>query len=59
MRNLLVTIAFVPLLANCGGGGQDDRVRVDTLLHNGKVVTIDANLSIASAVAVRATSVAG
>ncbi len=40
------------MFAACEKAPQDTRVRVDTILYNGKVVTIDASLSIASALAV-------
>ena len=50
-KNFFLFILSLYLLA-CGESAVDERVEVDTILHNGKVITIDADLSIASAVAV-------
>ena len=50
-KNFFLFILSLCLLA-CGESAVDERVEVDTILHNGKVITIDADLSIASAVAV-------
>jgi hypothetical protein len=54
---------FAPLLlvsllcTACNNAPDDGRLPVDTLFHNGKVVTIDANLAIASAVAVSGNTI--
>jgi predicted amidohydrolase YtcJ len=45
---LLICLAVIA----CSETPQDTRLEVDTILHNGKIATIDARLSIASAVAV-------
>ena len=50
-KTILIVIATLGFSA-CSQEVEDSRKQVDTILHNGKVVTIDANLSIASAVAV-------
>jgi predicted amidohydrolase YtcJ len=55
-KNFFLFILSLSLLA-CGESAVDDRVEVATILHNGKVVTIDAELSIASAVAVDGTDI--
>jgi len=48
-----ILISFVCLLLGaCQKEPEDMRTEVDTILHNGKVITIDASLSIAAAVAV-------
>lgn len=44
-------------LAACGESATDDRIPVDVILHNGKVITIDNNLSLASAVAITGTEI--
>lgn len=50
----LILIAFIGLvLGACEKAPEDTRTEVDTILHNGKIATIDASLSIASAVAVK------
>ncbi len=52
------TILFISLfLFACSEPVQDDRIAVDTILHNGKVITIDADLSLASAVAIDGTDI--
>lgn len=45
------------ILSACSQAPEDLRIPVDTILHNGKVITIDARLSIASAVAVSGENV--
>ncbi len=45
------------LLAACGESPVDQRSEVDLILHNAKVITIDAELSIKSAVAVDGTDI--
>jgi predicted amidohydrolase YtcJ len=52
MKKLVVLLSVVLLLGACEKAPEDMRTKVDTILHNGKVITIDASLSIASAVAV-------
>jgi predicted amidohydrolase YtcJ len=50
----LILIAFIGLvLGACEKAPEDTRTEVDTILYNGKIATIDASLSIASAVAVK------
>jgi predicted amidohydrolase YtcJ len=44
-------------LTACERAPEDQRVSVDVILHNGKVITIDAGLSIASAVVVEGESI--
>jgi len=57
MTRLFTTLFFCVLLIACGESAIDERLQVDTILHNAKVVTIDADLSIASAVAVDGTDI--
>ncbi len=45
------------MLQACGESTPDDRIQVDTILHNAKVITIDADLSIASVVAISGTDI--
>lgn len=53
MRLRGTAIVFVLLaLQGCAEQAEDARTRVDTILHNGKVVTMDAGMSLAGAVAV-------
>ncbi len=52
MKRLICTVMLGLIIAACEKAPQDTRARVDTILHNGKIVTIDASLTIASAVAV-------
>ena len=61
MRNPIATkmavLVLSLVLAACDKSPEDSRARVDTILHNGKVITIDAGLSIASAVVVSGDSI--
>ena len=57
MSRFLTALFFCLFLSACGESETDDRTPVDTILHNGKVVTIDADLSLASAVAVNGTDI--
>jgi len=57
MSRFLTTLFFCLFLHACGESETDGRTPVDTILHNGKVITIDANLSMASAVAVNGTDI--
>lgn len=50
-------LIFCLSLFACGESPVDDRVEVDTIFHNGKVITIDADSSIGSAVAVSGTDI--
>jgi predicted amidohydrolase YtcJ len=52
MSKFITALAFFLALAACDRAEEDARTPVDTILHNGKIATIDAGLSIASAVAV-------
>ncbi len=57
MSRLFTTLISCLFLFACGQSETDDRTPVDTILHNGKVITIDADLSMASAVAVDGTDI--
>ena len=57
MSRLFTTLFLCLFLFACGETETDDRTSVDTILHNGKVITIDADLSIAFAVAVTGTDI--
>ena len=57
MKKLIVLLASGLLLTACQEAPEDLRTPADTILHNGKVITIDASLSIASAVAVSGDSI--
>ena len=57
MTGLLTPLFFCLFLMACSGSATDDRTVVDTILHNGKIITIDKDLSIASAVAIKGTDV--
>ncbi len=57
MSRFLTALFFCLFLSACGESETDDRTPVDTILHNGKVITIDADLSLASAVAVNGTDI--
>ncbi len=57
MSRLFATLFLCLNLLACSEPVQDDRIAVDTILHNGKVITIDADLSLASAVAVNGTDI--
>jgi len=52
MSRFLTTLFLCLFLSACGESETDGRTPVDTILHNGKIITIDADLSMASAVAV-------
>ena len=57
MNRLFATLFLCLNLLACSEPVQDDRIAVDTILHNGKVITIDADLSLASAVAIDGTDI--
>jgi len=57
VSRFLTALFFCLFLSACGDSETDDRTPVDTILHNGKVITIDADLSLASAVAVNGTDI--
>ena len=57
MKKLLAICISGLLLGGCDQAQEDLRTRVDTILHNGKVITIDAGHSIASVVAVTGDSI--
>ena len=52
MLRRVAALSVLVLATACGQAPHDGRTAVDSLFHNGKVITIDANLTIASAVAV-------
>jgi predicted amidohydrolase YtcJ len=52
MKNVVVLLAILAMTAACGESATDDRIVVDTILHNAKVITMDADMPLASAVAV-------
>jgi predicted amidohydrolase YtcJ len=52
MRKIAVLAAVTVLLCSCGDAPREARIQADTIFHNGKVVTIDADSSIASVVVV-------
>jgi predicted amidohydrolase YtcJ len=57
MKKLIALLMAGLVLTACDRAPEDQRISVDTILHNGKVITIDAGLSIASAVAVTGDSI--
>jgi hypothetical protein len=57
MNRILTSLIFSLCLFACSEAPVDDRIQVDTILHNGKVITIDADLSLASAVAIDDTHI--
>ena len=57
MKNLFGLILAGLVLSACEKAPEELRTPVDTILHNAKVITIDAGLSIASAVAVSGDSI--
>lgn len=52
MKKTFALLISVLILVACEKAPKEMRTPVDTLFHNGKVITIDAGMSIASAVAV-------
>lgn len=56
MRKIGVLLAVL-ILVSCEKAEEDLRAPVDTILHNAKVITIDAGLAIASAVAISGDSI--
>ena len=58
MTRTTTTLIFCLALVACGDAEIDERTQVDAILHNGKVITIDADLSIASAVVINGTDIA-
>ena len=57
MRKPIVLFILVMCFGGCDQPAEDLRTRVDTIFHNGKVITIDAGHSIASVVAVSGDSI--
>ena len=57
MSRRFITLFYCLFLFACGDSETDDRTPADTILHNGKVITIDADLSLASAVAVNGSDI--
>ena len=57
MARITTALIFCLALFACGDAEIDERTQVDAILHNGKVITIDADLSIASAVAINGTDI--
>jgi len=58
MKKILLSVVAASAIAACQQPVEDERMAVDTILHNGKVVTIDAGMTIASAVAVSGDRIA-
>lgn len=56
IRNTCTSIFCLALLA-CGESTVDERIDVDAIFYNGKVITIDADSTVAAAVAVRGTDI--
>ena len=52
-KGMTTLLAGLALAACNGPGGGAGGIEVDTILHNGTIATIDAGLSIQSAVAIR------
>jgi predicted amidohydrolase YtcJ len=57
MFRLTTALIFCLSMYGCGESAIDERTEVDTILHNGKVLTMDDDLSIASVVAVSGTDI--
>jgi len=57
MKRVLTTLFPALFLIACSEAPVDDRIQVDTILHDGKVITVDADLSLASAVAIDGTNI--
>lgn len=57
MGRITTALIFCLALFACGDAEIDERTQVDAILHNGKVITIDADLSIASAVVINGTDI--
>ena len=57
MKRFILIAVIGLVLGACEKTPEDTRTEVDTILHNGKIATIDANLSIASAVAVKGETI--
>ena len=57
MIRLSTILIFCLCMFGCSESVIDERTEVDTILHNGKVLTMDDDLSIASAVAVSGTDI--
>lgn len=53
MKTTAVLIISLALSIACTEEAEDQRIAVDRIFHGGRVITIDADLSIASAIAVR------
>ena len=53
MRKTILVLFASALLAACNGPQGNVGIEVDTILHNGKIATIDAGLSIQSALAIK------
>lgn len=56
MIRMILAVVTLGLVA-CDQAAVDTRIPVDTILHNGKVITIDAGMSIASTVVVSGDSI--
>ena len=57
VKKLILSAVIGLVLGACEKAPEDTRTAVDTILHNGKIATIDASLSIASAVAVKGETI--
>lgn len=53
MKKFLVVLLSSIFLTACNGPSGNAGIEVDTILHNGKIATIDAGLSIQSALAIK------
>ena len=57
MRTIAVLFVSCLIVVACGKPQSDERTEVDLVLHNATVITIDADLSIKSAVAIDGTDI--
>lgn len=57
MKKYSVFFVLSLLLTACGEAVVDERTEVDLILHNAKVITMDADSSIASVVAIKGTDI--
>jgi hypothetical protein len=57
MNKIIAAFSCCLMLSACGETEVDNRLPADTILHNAKVITIDADLTLASAVAINGTDI--
>jgi len=57
MNRLFSILFFLVVLQACSDPTTSDRIPADTILHNGKVITMDDDLSIASVVVIDGTDI--